>query len=146
MTELDALIEWYGNLSPERVGEVGRFYHEEARFTDPFNDVTGLEAIEGIFRHMFQTTDEARFRVSDAQTEGRTAWVSWTFDCRLRRVEASIEGVTRLDFGDDGRVIGHRDFWDSADLFAEFPLLGTMVRHLRKRVRAPQKPQVERAW
>ena len=136
--KLDALIDWYGNLSPDRVHEAGTLYHEQARFTDPFNDVQGLEAIEAVFRHMFETTQHPRFHISDTQVQGQTAWVSWTFECRVRGVDASVEGVTRLDFGDDGRVTRHRDFWDSADLFAEFPWVGTMVRHLRKRVRAPQ--------
>ena len=130
--KLDALVRWYETLTPETVPQLGDLYHERARFRDPFNDVRGHAAIAAIFRHMFNTTEQPLFRITDRQRQGRTAWVSWVFDFGLRGRAMRIEGVSRLDFGDDGRVIEHRDYWDATELFEAFPLVGTILRHLKR--------------
>jgi len=142
--KLDALVDWYSTLAPETICELRGIYHEQAHFRDPFNDIRGHRAIAAIFEHMFKTTDNPVFHITATQQDGATAWVSWTFDFRLRGKALSIEGVTRLDFGDDGRVIAHRDYWDALDLFVQLPLLGTLMRYLRSRLSATQPDAVER--
>ena len=135
--KLDALLDWYRTLSPESLAAVGEIYHEAARFRDPFNDVRGHRAITNIFSHMFETTGNPVFRIRSAQQDGTTAWVSWTFDFELRGKPISIDGATRLDFGADGRVFEHRDYWDAVDLLVQLPLLGGVLRWVRKRLAAP---------
>jgi steroid Delta-isomerase len=135
--KLQELIAWYEQLSPERLGEIGRLYEEGATFRDPFNDVCGQEEIENIFRHMFDTIERACFEVIDWQTEGNIAWLRWNFSFVLKGRAIAIEGASRLIFGEDGRVADHRDYWDAMDLFLQLPLLGTMFRHLRQRLSAP---------
>ena len=134
MVKLDELIDWYQTLTPETVPGIKRIYHEQAHFRDPFNDVRGQQAIANIFQHMFETTENPVFRISASQCNGKTAWVSWVFDFSLRGKPVSIDGVTRLDFAADGRVAEHRDYWDTADLFVQLPLLGALMRSLRKRL------------
>ena len=134
--KLNELIEWYENLSLERLAEIQGLYQEAARFRDPFNNVIGQGAIEGIFRHMFETTQHPRFQVVDKQTEGQVAWLCWIFSFELKDRSIRIEGASRLVFASDGRVSEHRDYWDAADLFLQLPLLGTMVRQLKKRFSA----------
>ena len=46
--QLDALMEWYGTLTPQSLPEIRRFYASEARFKDPFNEVIGVAAITHI--------------------------------------------------------------------------------------------------
>jgi len=134
---LEALIRWYEGLTPERLEEVSQLYHEQAGFQDPFNRVRGQAAIRAVFRHMFETTRNPRFRVTDRRVEGDVAWLCWRFDCRLRGRAIAFEGATRLRFGEDGRVLDHRDYWDAADLFQPLPLLGTMVRLVKRRLSLP---------
>lgn len=139
--KLDALVNWYETLAPETIHRLSGIYHEDARFRDPFSDVHGHEAIAGVFRRMFDTTKDPSFHITSTQKEDETAWVSWTFDFRLRGKALSIDGVTRLDFGGDGRVIDHRDYWDATDLFEAFPLVGVILRLLKRKVAHPL-PQV----
>ena len=137
--KLDALVDWYTTLRPETVAGISEIYHEEARFRDPFNDVFGHQAIAGVFEHMFNTTRRPVFHISGTQKEGTVAWVSWTFTFVIYGKALSIEGVTRLDFGADGRVLEHRDYWDALDLLVELPMLGALLRHLRKRFSACER-------
>jgi len=136
--KLIALIDWYNNLTPQSIDHLRELYHEQARFRDPFNDLQGHAAIAALFQHMFEVTEQPRFQVTDSQMQGETAWVSWNFHFILGKKPVTVQGVTRLDFGDDGRVMSHRDYWDSAELFLELPLLGTMTRLARKRLRIPE--------
>ena len=138
--KLDALIHWYSTLTPETICELRGIYHEEAHFRDPFNDVRGHRAISAIFEHMFESTQNPVFHITATQTEGVVAWVSWTFEFGLRGKALSIEGVTRLDFGDDGRVVDHRDYWDALDLLVEFPLIGAILRFSRRKLSVPGQP------
>jgi ketosteroid isomerase-like protein len=135
--KLNELIQWYEQLSPDRLSEIDRLYRDEATFRDPFNDVCGQRAIEAIFRHMFETTEDPRFEMIDRQTTGDIAWLRWIFTCRLKGRRIAVEGASRLIFGEDGRVTEHRDYWDATDLFLQLPLLGTMVHHLKQRLSAP---------
>jgi len=132
--KLDAVIDWYSALTPETISGLREIYHEQAQFRDPFNCVRGHRAISAIFEHMFEVTDNPVFRITSAQREGDTAWVSWNFGFQIRGKQISIEGVTRLDFGHDGRVIVHRDYWDATDLFIEIPVLGSLLGYLKRRL------------
>jgi hypothetical protein len=49
----------------------------------------------------------------------------------------TIHGVSRLLYGDDGRIAIHRDYWDpTEELFAKLPLVGGLVRWVRRRCSA----------
>jgi hypothetical protein len=48
-----------------------------------------------------------------------------------------IRGASHLRFADDGRIAYHRDYWDAAEeLYMKLPLLGGLMRWLRKRLSA----------
>ncbi len=132
---IQPLIDWYNTLSPSTISQVDQLYHEQASFRDPFNDVKGQEAIAAIFQHMFETTEQPRFRVLDVQQEGSIAWVSWLFLFGFRGKAVTIEGTTRLDFATDGRVLKHRDYWDATDLYIQLPLLGGILTFIQRRMR-----------
>lgn len=136
-TKLEQLISWYHNLTPETVNKVSDIYCEQAQFIDPFNEVTGHAAIANIFHHMFETTEDPRFQITDVVQEKDTAWINWIFSCSFRSRQIEIKGASRLDFAEDGRVIKHHDFWNAAELLAQIPLIGTVVRRINNKMRAP---------
>ena len=142
--KLDELVDWYSTLTPETIPRISEIYHEDARFRDPFNDVYGYQAIAIVFEHMFETTENPAFKIMSTQKDGNIAWVSWTFNFLLRGKALSIEGVTRLDFGPDGRVVIHRDYWDAMDLFIHFPLVGALLRYLKRRISYSEPNGVEK--
>ena len=138
--KLNELVNWYSTLTPETIPLLREIYHEEANFRDPFNDVRGQRQIAAIFEHMFESTQQPVFHITATQTEASVAWVSWTFDFKLYGRAISIDGVTRLDFADDGRVLIHRDYWDALDLLVELPLLGAILRFIRRKLSIPGRP------
>ncbi|MTW11155.1 nuclear transport factor 2 family protein [Pseudoduganella eburnea] len=131
-TNLDKLLGWYANLTPESVQRVREFYAPDARFRDPFNDVCGAEAIEQIFDHMFEVTENPRFIIKDRMSQDDQGFATWLFDFDLRGKHYTVEGSSHIWFGPDGLVTVHRDYWDAAEeLFEKLPLIGKLVHFLR---------------
>ena len=129
---LDALMDWYSSLTPETLTQLEQFYAAQARFKDPFNDVTGIAAIRGIYQHMFETTEQPRFVIATRILEGDQAFVTWTFEFGLKGKAYVIAGGTHLSFDQDGLVVLHRDYWDAAEeLLQKLPVIGVPIRWLR---------------
>lgn len=141
MTRLDALIDFYETLTIDDLGRLETIYAPDARFKDPFNDVHGVPAIAAVFRHMFATVDAPRFAVLGKFISGNETMLRWRFSFMTRGFSAralSFVGTTHLRFADDGRVVEHCDFWDPAEaLYEHLPLIGMLMRTLRRRLRAP---------
>lgn len=134
---LDEIVRWFERLTRESVADVGRYYAEDAFFKDPFNEVTGVEAVRRVFAHMFDQVEGPRFRVLERWQDAHGAMLIWTFEFRLRGESWTIRGATHLRFAADGRITHHRDYWDAAEeLYAKLPVLGAVMRALQRRGRA----------
>lgn len=139
MDPVERVREFYERLSPERLPEISEIYAAGAYFKDPFNEVRGVAAIERIFRHMYSQLIEPRFEVVDVVRGDAQAFLTWEFRFRVARLagEQTIRGATHLRFGPDGKVALHRDYWDAAEeLYAKLPVLGVLMRWLRRRAAA----------
>lgn len=135
--DLERLIAFYQELTPEAVARFPEFYSTDAYFKDPFNEVRGVEAIAGIFAHMFRQVEVPCFVVTQRFADASGAMLTWDFRYRVRLWGQPdtqvIRGVSHLKFGADGKVIYHRDYWDAAEeLYMKLPLLGGMMRCLKK--------------
>ncbi|HJV25150.1 MAG TPA: nuclear transport factor 2 family protein [Aromatoleum sp.] len=138
---LDALIQFYEELTAENLVRLPEFYAEAAYFKDPFNEVVGAAAIQHIFADMFRRVSQPRFVIMEPLGDGRGAMLVWEFHFRARLGARNspqlIRGVSYLRFDAEGRVRYHRDYWDpSEELYMKLPGLGILIRGLRKLLRA----------
>ncbi|MCX7217481.1 MAG: nuclear transport factor 2 family protein [Burkholderiales bacterium] len=137
MSPLEKIIAWYSTLSPASLPEIHALYAALATFKDPFNQVSGVAAIQQIFLHMFATTENPRFIVVDAFEQGQQAFLSWQFVFGLNGKNYTVNGGTHLRLNQLGQIIEHRDYWDPAEeLWQKLPLIGAPVRWLRKKFSA----------
>ena len=132
------LTRFFETLTPESLERIGTVYADDAWFKDPFNEVRGRSAVERIFRHMFGQVADPRFVVTQALASGDDAFLTWDFRFRMRPRdvrEQLIRGASHIQFAQDGRVLYHRDYWDAAEeLYEKLPLLGGLMRFLKRRV------------
>ncbi len=138
---IEELVNFFETVSPETVSRIGGLYAIDARFKDPFNDVQGVPAIEHIFRHMFTQVEAPRFVVTERIVQYDSAMLAWRFEFGVRvgkRVHPQVvNGVTHFKFDGEGKVSLHRDYWDTGEeLYMKLPLLGWLVRALRRRLSA----------
>ncbi|MGB2320774.1 MAG: nuclear transport factor 2 family protein [Candidatus Puniceispirillaceae bacterium] len=140
MARTDDIIERYAaafaSLTPATMDEILAMLSPEARFTDPFNDVTGHAGFKAIFAHMFETCEAPRFHIIDiahgTHDGGRRAYLRWRMSGHLKgwpHTNLDLEGMSEVRVGDDGLISAHIDHWDSASqLLARLPLIGTLLR------------------
>jgi steroid Delta-isomerase len=136
---LGHVIAFFETLTPDTLQRLDQIYADAARFTDPFNDVSGIAAIRRVFQHMFETLDSPQFRIVLTVTEGDHCFLLWNFLFRRqgRSTTVLIHGSTHLRFAADGRIEWHRDYWDPArEVYESLPLLGAVMRWLRRRLSA----------
>jgi len=138
---IDELIRFYHDLSPESIERFADFYSADAWFKDPFNEVYGIAPIQRIFRHMFKQVAEPRFVVTEKVVDANGAMLVWEFCFRVKRWgkgETQImRGVSHLKFDADSKVNYHRDYWDTGEeLYMKLPAIGTLMRGLRRALAA----------
>lgn len=124
-------------FTPETLTRLDDYVAAEVRFADPFNDVRGVGAMRHIFDDMFETVADVRFEVSHMAVTDDTALMAWTFGGVARGKSFVLEGMSRIDFDESGRVVAHVDHWDSATQFyMHIPVIGWLLSFVRRRVAA----------
>jgi ketosteroid isomerase-like protein len=132
------IAHFFEALQPQNLVQLKTFYSEQARFKDPFNEVQGVEAIEKIFSHMFESLDNPHFVITAQVVDGHQAFLTWDFKFRFKRFDTTTEqivlGTTHLVLDDQMRITLHRDYWDAAEeLYEKLPWVGGLMRWLKKR-------------
>lgn len=133
-----AIVAFFEHLRPENLPQIGQLYAANARFKDPFQDVQGVAAITGVFRHMFTALHAPRFVVTQRVVQGTQCFLTWDFHFRFRRfdrhVTQTVRGATHLVLDAQGRILLHRDYWDAAEeMYEKLPLIGALMRWLKTR-------------
>jgi hypothetical protein len=136
---VNALISAYEGLSPLTLGTLAEVYAVDAYFKDPFNEVTGIDRIETIFRDMYRRIEEPRFVVHQWSGSDHDGFLVWDmrFRSRLMRggAEQLIRGVSHIRFNAAGKVTFHRDYWDTGEeLYGKLPVIGWLIGWLRKKL------------
>jgi ketosteroid isomerase-like protein len=136
---VDELVHAFEHLQATDIARMGDWYDEQARFKDPFNEVQGVDAVRGIFQHMYDSLNQPRFIVTARVVQGHQCFLTWdfVFGIRGQSSEITVRGASHLWLapGTDGRwrIQRHRDYWDVAEeLYEKLPLLGALMRWLKR--------------
>ena len=109
-------------------------------FVDPFNNLRGKESFGAVFEHMFETTIEPQFTVSDVvhstQADRDVAYLRWRMTARSKgwpSVPLKLEGMSEIHVTKSGLISHHIDHWDSAgQLLSKLPFIGALVRQIMR--------------
>ena len=132
-------IAFYEALAPGDIARLPEIYAADAYFRDPFNDARGVAEIQRIFARMFDHLADCRFAIREKVVDQSAALLTWDFTFRMRRYKPdtvqTIHGASHLKFDAEGRIVYHRDYWDTAEeLYAKLPLIGPVMRYLKRRL------------
>jgi ketosteroid isomerase-like protein len=130
---------FFENMTPGDLARLGSVYADGASFRDPFNDVTGVEAIARVYARMYEQIDDPRFTIVETIADADGAMLVWDLRYRAKggrsTVLQRIHGASHLKFADDGRIAYHRDYWDAAgELYERLPVVGALMRWLKRRI------------
>lgn len=134
---LAGVREYFGDVTRASVRELtAQVYAPDAYLNDNLAAVRGADAIETYFLDAIESADVLRLEFLATAVDGIDVYVRWRMHMEvpaLNRGEPMISyGMSRFRFDEAGRVLLHKDFWDSASgLFEHVPVLGRVLRHLR---------------
>ncbi len=129
--------DFYEQFSPKWVERVDELYAPSFAFRDAFHRIDAdFPAMKRYFHGIFDKLAETRFVIEDTAVSEGGAYLRWTWHWRWRERDALrvVDGVTHLRFDDQGRITSHRDFFDSAEVYDAFPVLGRVLRAVRDRI------------
>ena len=129
--------EVFQELRHDRLALLDEVYANDIVFEDPLHRVAGLAALKAYFERMYEGVESIGFEFGDVIEAPGQAMLTWTMRMTHRRLRAGEElalpGATHIRFGE--KVHYHRDYFDAgALLYERLPVLGGIVRAIRKRV------------
>ncbi|RQM57570.1 nuclear transport factor 2 family protein [Aeromonas enteropelogenes] len=136
---LARFVALYQQLDRQQLHLLSEVYADEVIFIDPAHRIEGLAALSDYFAALYQRLAYCRFVITSQQQQGRQAWLGWTMTFSHPRLRGgkpvTVEGATRLEFDEEGKVCLHRDYFDmGAMLYEQLPLLGSVVRTIKGRL------------
>jgi limonene-1,2-epoxide hydrolase len=119
-------------------GGISGLYAEEVYFQDTLVELhTGAE-VEAYFLGTLDAVAECTFDIVDVAVSDGNYYFRWEMTLLLERykdepADVSI-GMTHIRFNEDGRIVFHQDYWDSANLYKKLPVIGGMIRWINSRL------------
>ncbi len=130
----------FNDLDARNLDVVDQFYAPDVIFEDPLGRIEGREELRAYYAAMYQTVLAIRFEFADDIVQDQSHVAFWSMFLRAPRLnkgrEIAVEGNSLIRFGGpEDQVIYHRDYFDmGAMVYHHIPLLGRVVRHIRKRL------------
>jgi hypothetical protein len=128
-------LAWFASLSTASLAQIDTVYHDDAAFSDPFQQVRGLAAIRAVYEKMFRSLADPRFSIGEVIADRERAFVTWDFSFAVLGRAQQIHGGSWLRLAADGRIVEHRDYWDAAEgVYEKLPGLGCLLRCVKRRL------------
>jgi len=129
--------EYFSDVTSASVRELtAQVYAPDAYLNDNLAALRGADAIETYFLDAMESADILRVEFLATAVDGIDVYVRWRMHMEipaLNRGDPMLSyGMTQFRFDEAGRVLLHKDFWDSGSGFFEYvPVVGRVIRHLR---------------
>lgn len=139
MTHLERFIEVYHQLDHNHLERLTEIYTPEVRFIDPAHEISGRDNLSRYFEALYANISSIDFSFERQLQEADQAVLAWHMTFRHPRLaggkKISVPGCSWLSFNPQGQALEHRDYFDlGAMLYEQLPLLGRMVRSIKRRL------------
>jgi hypothetical protein len=129
----------YQELNADNLHRLDEIYSEKIHFIDPAHEIHGLERLRSYFAGLYREVQSISFQFNHPVNVDNEAYLQWLMSLQHPKLQGghtiSIPGASYLRFTDNGKVDHHRDYFDlGAMLYEQLPLLGTVIRTLKRRL------------
>lgn len=133
------VVEFFNAVSFDTMDLVDEFYAENVEFHDPAGDLVGRNQVKSYYKAMYRNVVDVKFDFPAVVESDDVVMAEWIMTVKMKSFNGGkpivVNGMSHLRFGDDGRVVYHRDSFDlGAMVYEKIPVFGGIVRWLRKRL------------
>ena len=130
-------IRLFEELSLELIDGIEDFVSVDIKFKDPFNDIIGLDTFRRLLVKMLDDVRGLKFEVTHRAWNQDVLFLRWSFQGQVKGLDYwKVQGMSEINFNDQGLVCQHIDHWDAAEQFYEkLPLIGTILRFIKRRLK-----------
>jgi len=127
---LETFGEVYRDLArPDLVERVRELYAEEMYFSDTLVTFRDRGELSDYMNMTAARLKASRVDVDQILRDGRDTFVRWTMHYETGSIDSTSIGMSHLRFDENGRIVLHQDFWDSASgLYRHLPVIGPLMR------------------
>jgi hypothetical protein len=139
-----AAIERFENFLSEMTAEKVRaqtkdVYAADAFLNDTLKTLHGADEIQAYFLATMDNAESVIVRFEDVAEVNGNYYFRWVMDVKFRKFKKGQTirtiGVTHIRFNEEGKVVMHQDYWDSAaGLYEHVSVVGGMIRWIRGRL------------
>ena len=128
---------YFDGMTQDSVRELtAQVYAPTGYLNDTLVGITGADRIEAYFAETVANASRLEVTFLERAPVGADWYVRWRMTVAADGLNDGAPvvtyGVTQLRFDADGRVLLHKDFWDSGTgLYEQLPVLGTVVGRVR---------------
>lgn len=143
--DFEQFARGYGTFDENTWAKLASLYHQDAHFVDPVHDIRGHGAIEGYFKEMCESVQHCEFQLNAPVITEQKVVVSWQMIYRHKVLNSgndiAVDGISTLTLS-NGLIVEHRDYYDLGQmLYERIPVLGALIRMLRRRLAKGTEPQ-----
>ena len=131
-------IQLFEELSMEQLEGIEGFISRNVQFKDPFNELSGLDDFRRLLVKTLNDVKDPKFTVTHRAWCNDILFLRWSFQGEIKGLNHwNVEGMSEVRFDEQGLVCQHIDHWDASEQFyAKLPLIGTIIRLIRRRLKA----------
>jgi ketosteroid isomerase-like protein len=134
---MKTFLHMYQNLSADNLEILKNVYRDDVRFIDPAHEIRGIDNLTAYFSALYKNVDSIHFQFNEPMVVGNCGYVSWEMTFSHKKLAGgkpvTVDGVTYLEFDEQGKVYHHRDYFDlGAMLYEQISLLGRIVKLIKK--------------
>lgn len=134
-SKLETYINVLCTLQADALDNLDAVTARDIVFTDPFNTTENRYQLKIIFSHMYQTLNNVKFEVFQVTYNDNASFITWRFSANSKITGSfAFEGCSEIKLNGEGLVVFHRDYWDASELMATVPLVGKLIKSLRKKM------------
>ena len=137
---LERFMDVYGDLTHAEIGDrVTRLYADPVYFNDSLKTFQTRAPLVEYMKATGSMLEQSTVEVDQVLRDGNDVFVRWTMEFTAsamgREIKSESVGMTHLRFDEQGRVVLHQDFWDSAaGLYRNLPVVGYVLKQVDKRM------------
>lgn len=135
---IERFVTFYTTYTEDNITRhVRDLYAQDAYYRDSFTEMEGVDNIESYLIQGTKIMQDLTFDLQDIAVHDGNYYFRWItrFSQKQKEDEVThLPGMSHVRFNKEGKIIFHQDFWDAGVIYERLPVIGFIIRWMKKRM------------